>query len=99
MLGFSKFTSLTHLTTEGVWSSRHMSRMVVMEMQFFVMLDTHYYITQGAGTGTQTNQDSIFFDLILYMMPMVILYITFVYMQAKNFTSKTQLFQARSNSG
>ena len=56
MLGFSKFTSLTHLTTEGVWSSRHMSRMVVMEMQFFVMLDTHYYITQGAGTGTQTNQ-------------------------------------------
>ena len=72
-----------------------MSRMVVMEMQFFEMLDTHYYITQGAGTGTQTNQDSIFFDLILYMMPMVILYITFVYMQAKNFTSKTQLRKTR----
>ena len=38
-------------------------------------------ITQGAGTESRSNQDSIFFDLILHMMPMVILYSIFMYMQ------------------
>ena len=76
LVGMLRPTPLTHLdlslTTTWVWNSRHMSSVVVMRMQFLVMLDTHCYITQGAGTETWPNQDSILFDLILHMMPMVI---------------------------
>ena len=85
LVGMLRPTPLTHLdlslTTTWVWNSRHMSSVVVMRMQFLVMLDTHCYITQGAGTGTWPNQDSILFDLILHMMPMVILFRIFMFVQ------------------